>query len=343
MSQQEQQQTIQQSSRPGVIQYQDVCFTLWDYTYNEVEHLQKLDCIYMIFGKEESQEGRPHLQGFVILKRRYTLIPLKKLLCKSVKNEDGTYNLSRIHVEKRQGSRKQASNYCRGGGLSGKPTNSYIFECGEFGETKTELQIRTAIELHKLGASITDHWDNLSISDLKAYEKIEPYLAPPVRESVYVEWIWGESGAGKTRYVTELASLDKKKLFHVDEIDGFWSGYMKHPYILIDDFCLQESDTWYRCLLQVMDKYEYLVDKKYGGSWLYAERVYITAQHPPWYYWKPFPNMPHLNPRDEEYPTESDIMANEKLAQVMRRINKVIHKKYSGGRSIRLPIYEDLA
>lgn len=342
MSQQDPQQTTLQSSRAGAVQFQDVCFTLWDYTYEEVEHLQKLECNYIIFGKEESSEGRPHLQGFICLKRRYTLKPLKSFLCKNLQNEDGSNNLSRIHVEKRQASRKQASNYCRGGGLTGKPVNLYVYERGQLTESQSDLKIRTAIELHRLGASITDYWEDLSISDLKAYEKIEPYLPPPTREQVYVEWVWGESGSGKTTYVLQVAKEANKKLYKVNDLVGFWQGYMKQPYLLIDDFCTEDSDTWYRALLQILDKNEYLVDKKYGGSWIYAERIYITAQHPPWYYWKPY-TTEVLNPRDTEFPTEVDVMANEKLAQVMRRINKVIHKKYASGRSIRLPEYEELA
>jgi len=322
-----------------VAQYRDVCFTLHDYTYDEVEHLQKLDCEYMIFGKEECPTtGRPHLQGFVILKKRMTLLPLKRYLLKTYVN--GTDNGNRIHVEKRKGSRKQASNYCRGGGFTTKQFNTYVYECGQYVDTKTDLRVKDAIWLHSLGSAITDNIADLSIADLIAYEKIGSYLPSPSRDEVYVEWVWGKSGSGKTYYVEQESKRLGKKLYKVNSLDKFWSNYLKQEIILIDDFYKEESELWFRCLLQILDKYAYLVDKKYGGSWLYAERIYITAQHPPWYYWRPYATE-QLNPKDDDRLSEDQVLLNEELAQIMRRINTITKKVYNTDRKMRLPEYSE--
>lgn len=332
---QQEKPTSTKQSRASVSQYRDVPFTLFDYTWQEVEHLQKLECEYIIFGKEECPTtGRPHLQGFVILKKRMTLIPVKRFLLKSY----GSNNADRIHVDKRYASRRQAASYCRGGGISGKPANLYVYERGEYVDTKKDVQIRDALYLHSLGAAISDNISDLSISDLIAYEKLAAYLPPPPRKEIYVEWIWGISGSGKTRYVHDEVEKLGGKLYKVNSFDKFWSNYLKQPYILIDDFHKEESSTWFRCLLQVLDKYDYLVDKKYGGSWLYAERIYITAQHPPWHYWPPY-QTDSLNPKDDDIPSTSDILQNEELAQVMRRINNIRKQTYNNGREIRLPTY----
>lgn len=332
MQQQGQEQPTSKS-RPSVAQYRDVCFTLHDYNYSEVEHLQKLDCEYIIFGKEECPEtGRPHLQGFVILKKRMTLIPVKRFLLKSY----GTNNADRIHVEKRVATRTQASRYCRGGRFTGKPNNSYVYERGEYAESTSSVALRHAFKLHEHGEFGPDDLESLSLSDLKAYEKVEPYLPSPERGDLYVEWIWGRSGVGKTRFVYQEAERLGQTLYKVESLRGFWNGYHKHKIILLDDFAVQEDKLWYRSLIQLLDRYPVSVDKKYGGSWLYADRIYITAQHPPWYYWQP-----HINGTvaDDEKPNMFD--ANEELVQVMRRINIITKMNYNEGEKARMPEYRE--
>lgn len=58
------------------------CFTLNNYSQDEYNHLCNAvgvnDCLYIIFGKEKSKTGTPHLQGFISFNKRTYLTEVKK-------------------------------------------------------------------------------------------------------------------------------------------------------------------------------------------------------------------------------------------------------------------------
>lgn len=57
-------------------------FTLNNYTDAEVDTLKKTvvdgRASYIIWGKEVGEQGTPHLQGYIELKKRYSIRQLKK-------------------------------------------------------------------------------------------------------------------------------------------------------------------------------------------------------------------------------------------------------------------------
>lgn len=59
------------------------CFTLNNYSEEDVTFFQNLDVSYIIFGKEVSQTGTPHLQGFLTLRTAHRLSGLKKIHSKA--------------------------------------------------------------------------------------------------------------------------------------------------------------------------------------------------------------------------------------------------------------------
>jgi len=80
-------------------------FTLNNYT-DEVEQLlsvfsERDDCAYLTYGREVGESGTPHLQGYVVMKRRFTF---------TVFNSFPPFN--QAHVEAAKGSNTQAITYC---------------------------------------------------------------------------------------------------------------------------------------------------------------------------------------------------------------------------------------
>jgi hypothetical protein len=81
------------------------CFTLNNYTSGETQLLSDLfvseHVSYAIFGREISQTGTPHLQGYVHFSDRKEFNQAKSLLG------------SRCHLEVSRGTPKEASDYCK--------------------------------------------------------------------------------------------------------------------------------------------------------------------------------------------------------------------------------------
>ena len=75
------------------------CFTLNNYSEEECELSEKLDCNSIIVGKEVGECGTKHLQGFIKFKLPKRLAALKKLS-------------DRAHWEKAKGSDLQNLEYC---------------------------------------------------------------------------------------------------------------------------------------------------------------------------------------------------------------------------------------
>jgi hypothetical protein len=76
------------------------CFTINNYTEQDVACLDDIECQYIIYGKETGEtEQTPHLQGYIQMKKKIRLTGLKKLLPKA-------------HWEKAKGDATSNVKYC---------------------------------------------------------------------------------------------------------------------------------------------------------------------------------------------------------------------------------------
>lgn len=86
------------------IQYINYCFTLNNYTENEIRDLEiniKQYCKKAIVGKEVGEEGTPHLQGQLTFKKKTRITEIKKLA-----------GFERTHIEKTNNI-KASEKYCQ--------------------------------------------------------------------------------------------------------------------------------------------------------------------------------------------------------------------------------------
>lgn len=78
------------------------CFTLNNYTPQDEQRLQQLECKYLVYGREVgSANETPHLQGFCIFQQRKRLSSAKDALGQTA------------HLEPARGNSVQASDYCK--------------------------------------------------------------------------------------------------------------------------------------------------------------------------------------------------------------------------------------
>lgn len=96
------------------------CFTICNPVPGDYQLLNDYGPVakYLIFSDEIGRTGTPHIQGFVILPKRSRLRTVKALF-------------PRAHLEAAKGTAVQASEYCRGGGNTGKPPSTNIVVYGQ--------------------------------------------------------------------------------------------------------------------------------------------------------------------------------------------------------------------
>lgn len=81
------------------------CFTLNNYTDEEIVAIKAIDYKYLVFGYEVGENGTPHLQGYIELTKRLRFGGVKKLFP------------PRVHLEARRGTAEEAADYCKKDGV----------------------------------------------------------------------------------------------------------------------------------------------------------------------------------------------------------------------------------
>lgn len=224
----------------------DYVFTSW----NEPEFDRDGLIRYIGWGIEQCPTtDRKHWQGFVIFNRTHRVPGAKRI----ISGGDG------CHLESRRGTRQQAIDYCR--------------KCGDFFEWG-KLEKYNQKEL--LSMSIENIKEIDPLFYVRSYRGIEKYKTIINKEfrKLNVEWIWGEPGSGKTRYV-----MEQDDIYKIDPPYIWWDGYTGQKNLLIDDF--EDFMLSRSTLLNILDGYVLRLATK--GSHCYAnwESVFITSNKPP--------------------------------------------------------------
>lgn len=97
------------------------CFTLNNYTPDDVARLDALPCAYLVYGRETGASGTPHLQGYVRFEQRIRFHQVRTALG------------GQAHLERMRGTPVQAAAYCkkdgdfteRGDPPSGAPASKF--------------------------------------------------------------------------------------------------------------------------------------------------------------------------------------------------------------------------
>jgi len=234
-------------------------FTLNNYTLEE-EFLLMFDMppvTYIVFGYEVGEEGTKHLQGYFEVDYRIDMNVIKQWP-----------GYERMHLESRRGSQQQAIDYCK--------KDDDWFECGEkykynMGHRK-DLDDARRIALEK-GMREVVPWANLQ--GIRTAEKYLEYAEPGRNWKPTITWLWGATGAGKSRMAHEICPNAYVKA------DGskWWNGYDRHESVIWDDF--REEDVKFNDLLRLLDRYECRIETKGGMRQFVPREIIITSAHHP--------------------------------------------------------------
>lgn len=226
---------------------------------------------YVIVGKEVSESGISHLQGFISLS--------KKLCLKQLKRE---YLGNRVHAEPAKGTDKDNQVYCSKDG---------DFE--EFGSLPEENQgkrtdLKSAIDSLKNGATLSDVAEEHSevfvkfgrgLRDLKLILD-KPYNHDKVRGI----WIWGPPGTGKSHH----ARLMNPESTYLKPQNKWFDGYCGQEVILLDDL---DTGMLGHYLKIWADKYACTGETKGGTVNLRHKTFIVTSNYPIGHFFPEDPEM----------------------------------------------------
>jgi len=232
------------------------CFTINNYTDDDIEALDALESKYLVYGKEVGENGTPHLQGYVVWNNPITFGGCKKRL--------GT-----AHIEVAKGNAEQNYEYCT--------------KDGDFYESGTKPQQGARTDLKKIKSRILngDRIDSVvleeceNVQQIRFAEMLKKFCPPPERQEPEVYWLYGPTGTGKTRWCQQHFT----DAWWAGETLQWWQGYFGQRVVIIDDF--RGDMCKFHWLLRILDRYPAMVPNKGGSCWLEAEVIIITSPFHP--------------------------------------------------------------
>lgn len=234
------------------------CFTLNNWQAAEFDSIAEwADVQYIVVGKEKGEEGTPHLQGAVTFSTPKRLSGVKKLLL-------------RAHWESMKARDDSAFKYCKKDGD--------FYEKGEFKGQGKRSDLAATYAAHKAGKSLYEHAleSECGYQALKVLELLDRHKPAEAFEK-RVEWIYGATGTGKSRYAHELGAC------FVSKVGQFWTDYHGQEVICFDE--LRPSDLSRNELLRLLDRYPYQLNMKGRVGWIRAKTIVITSPLTPQLFW----------------------------------------------------------
>lgn len=190
------------------------CFTLNNYTPEEQQAIDNVECQYLVYGKEVGESGTPHLQGYIHFNTNVRMSQVKKAL--------GT----RAHIEVRQGSLKEAIDYCK---KDGDVTERGKIRIGADNKWTDVIQLAEAGKMEE----IKNDYPHLY---LLHKQKLESLMAPNLEAFTddpknHFEWWVGPTGTGKSRTLWEKYGNNR----YLKGITKWWDNYRYEEVVVIEE------------------------------------------------------------------------------------------------------------
>lgn len=248
------------------------CFTLNNYTTEQIDTLKGLKTKYIGWAEEVGESGTPHLQGLVCFLSKHTIPNAAKHLCKA-------------HVEVKKGTFAQARDYFANNAEKGEPVN--LVELGVLpmdpaakGEAGAAVYAE-AISLAKEG-KIDDIAPGIQLKYYKTLEYIHQKEKRKRKHDdvdVKHDWYYGTTGTGKSRKARqELGTCYQKRA-----ATKWWDGYEDGD-VLIEDFDKKHEFMGHDLKIW-LDRYPFPAEKKGSQDCIRPPRIIITSNYHPSEIW----------------------------------------------------------
>lgn len=254
-------------------QFKAWCFTLNNYTDDEcsnIKHHIESESRYGIIGTESGEVGTPHLQGYVLFRKRYRFQTVKDRY------------LPRCHIEVARGTPGSNRAYCSKEGSQWEfgecPGDSFRSQ-GEGSSSRDVIagEFVSAMDggRHGMVEFSGSHPGTFLFSGhnlLRNYLSLQPAEDRPL---IDVQWYYGAPGTGKSKKAHETL----KEAFIKEPRTKWWNNYLLETTVIIDDFGPQGIDINH--LLRWFDRYKCYVEYKGGMLPLKASTFIVTSNFHP--------------------------------------------------------------
>jgi len=245
----------------------------WLFTWNNYPTtyrttLDELECRYVCAGEEVAPTtGTPHLQGYVYFRTLKSLRSMRGLL-------------PGCHLLIANGTAAENRAYCGKLRDVDERPNAVFYERGSMpvdpsvkGEAE-RVRWQTAWDNAKLG-KIEDIPPDIRVRQYSSLRRIERDFMPAVNclTSPCGVWIYGLSGAGKSRGV-----LDAFPNAYPKPRTQWWDGYQGESVVLLDD--VDKFDVKLGGMLKHWaDCYPFIGESKGGSKKIRPLRLFVTSQY----------------------------------------------------------------
>lgn len=239
-------------------------FTLNNYTKEDEEYIQNtLSASYIIYGREESETGTPHLQGYLYFKNARKFSTVRKLRKWNIEAAKGDVLQNQEYVKKdddwfEKGTRPLTDEE-KGDRNKDRYKRAYELAMeGNVSNIDSDILIRHYGTLKKLRSELT------KVKDLD-------YMP-------LCMFIYGPTGTGKSRITQELIG---ENCYRKQAMTKWFTGYNHEKSIWIDeieaglDF---DSQSMYKTLC---DRYACPVESKGGNMTIRPEVIIFTSNYEP--------------------------------------------------------------
>lgn len=256
------------------------CFTLNNFTEEEITSIGAIKCKYVIYGKELGANGTPHLQGYICFANACSLKALKK-------------KIPRAHLEPAKGDAASNIAYCSKEGTvterGERPQQGKRVDLDDLkkkivaGMPVDDIVLDNPMAYHQYGRTLH------KIEDITFRRKFRTEMTKGI-------WIVGGTGVGKSH--SAYAGFNPSTHYNWKMDHGWQDGYTGQGTVIINDF---RGGIAYHDLLQMVDKWPYEVPRRgREPAPFLAHTVIITSS---------------LRP-EEVY---NNLAASDSLEQLMRR------------------------
>lgn len=234
------------------------CFTLNNWTEADIQFLSTVPATYVVYGKEIAPTtSTPHLQGYIQLKEAKTLLAMRTMMG------------PRYHLEARQGTTKQAIDYCKKDGI--------FTEHGK-------ISVRDAkddcwgdcIRLAEAGdmTTIKSEYPRIFLTHFKTIMSIRAFNSTPLDGALEHEWWYGPTGTGKSR----KAWADYPQHYS-KAVNKWWDGYYGEEVVVIEEWEPKNEMTAAKLKIWA-DRYPFPAEIKGGTlSKVRPRKIIVTSNY----------------------------------------------------------------